>query len=319
MKTRNIRLIVTMITLAAAVTVTSIPAGAQRRGSRDRNTKNERITKPKSAVKSNKATQRTRPTSRNNSKQVNKATVTRNRVDIARTPQKAVRSSRYRSSGRNSTATQRAQNNTRRESVVKANPAKRNSNITRGSERPRRENPVLNNRNNNRIDRNRPTPDYKGSNRYWHEKFRADNFRNRDNRNFRHWNRDWEHYRWNDRSWHNYYNRYRPYSYLYHKHYYRHPRLGHVIRRFLTRPVVFVFNHIPYYCYDGYFFTYHRGVGYILSDLPYGVVFPELPYGYETVYINGYLYFRIGNLFFEYVWNGYRLVYYPERFYAYRY
>ena len=59
-----------------------------------------------------------------------------------------------------------------------------------------------------------------------------------------------------------------------------------------------------------------RGIGYVLVDLPYGLTFSYLPHGYETVYINGYLYFRVGNLFFEYSDYGFQLVHYPERYYA---
>jgi len=69
--------------------------------------------------------------------------------------------------------------------------------------------------------------------------------------------------------------------------------------------------------YDGHFFRYHRGIGYVLADMPYGIVFEHLPMSYERVYINGYLYFRVGNLFFEMTNYGFRLVHYPERYFAY--
>ena len=55
----------------------------------------------------------------------------------------------------------------------------------------------------------------------------------------------------------------------------------------------------------------------MLVDVPFGVVFNGIPNGYERVYINGYLYFRVGNLFFEFTNNGFQLVHYPERYYAY--
>ena len=51
--------------------------------------------------------------------------------------------------------------------------------------------------------------------------------------------------------------------------------------------------------------------------MPYGFSFEYLPGNYERVYINGYLYFRVGNLFFEYANQGFRLVHYPERYLAY--
>ena len=53
-----------------------------------------------------------------------------------------------------------------------------------------------------------------------------------------------------------------------------------------------------------------------LVEIPFGLVFNQLPYDYEVVYINGYMYFRVGNLFFERDWDGYRLVHYPERYYS---
>ena len=51
--------------------------------------------------------------------------------------------------------------------------------------------------------------------------------------------------------------------------------------------------------------------------MPFGMTFAYLPNSYERVNINGYLYFRVGNLFFEYTNYGFQLVHYPERYYAY--
>ena len=51
--------------------------------------------------------------------------------------------------------------------------------------------------------------------------------------------------------------------------------------------------------------------------MPYGLTFDYLPSNYDRVSINGYLYFRVGNLFFEYSNYGFQLVHYPERYYAY--
>ena len=138
-------------------------------------------------------------------------------------------------------------------------------------------------------------------------------------RKHNHWNRSWENYRWSHSSWRDYYGGYNFYSYRFHKNYYHHSIYGHVIRKFTIRPGIFVHNHNRYYSYNGHFFRYRRGIGYILVDIPFGIVFEQLPYGYERVYINGYLYFRMGNLFFEYSQYGYRLVHYPERYFAYNY
>ena len=169
--------------------------------------------------------------------------------------------------------------------------------------------------------------EYKGSSKYWSPRYHPqhthyrnhgkDYYRNYDYRSYNHWNHHWENYRWNLSSWVDYYNGYHPYSYRFHRHYYHHPGFGHVIRRFEHRPVVFFHGPHRYYCHDGHFFRYRRGVGYVLATMPFGVVFDYLPHNYERVYINGYLYFRVGNLFFEHSDLGFRLVHYPERYYAY--
>ncbi len=171
-------------------------------------------------------------------------------------------------------------------------------------------------------DRYRPSRDYRGSDKYWSSDFRTDNRTNHKSAErysyskHNHWDRNWEYYRWNHNSWRNYYGHYNPYSYKYHKHYYHHHHYGHVIRKFSYRPHVFVHNHVRYYCHDGFFFRYRRGIGYILVDMPFGMAFEYLPSEYERVYINGYLYFRVGNLFFERTNYGFQLVHYPERYYA---
>jgi hypothetical protein len=171
-----------------------------------------------------------------------------------------------------------------------------------------------------------PSRNFKGGNSYWSEKHavyhipyerREKNYYSRyDHRKYKHWDRNWETYRWNIYSWRDYYRGYHPYSYRFHKHYYHHTAFGHVIRKFHYRPVSFIHNNIRYYNYNGHFFRYFRGIGYVLVDMPYGIVFHELPVGYERVYVNGFLYFRIGNLFFEMNSNGYSLIHYPERYFA---
>jgi hypothetical protein len=171
--------------------------------------------------------------------------------------------------------------------------------------------------------RYKPNREYKGSDKYWSSDFRkeySNNIQHNGNYNYssyRHWDRNWEGYRWNHNSWRNYYSFYNPYSYRNHKYYYHHPYYGHVIRRFVYRPAIYIHNHTRYYCYDGNFFRYRSGVGYVLVDIPFGFAFEYLPSDYERVYINGYLYFRIGNLFFESTNYGFLLVHYPERYYAY--
>jgi hypothetical protein len=46
------------------------------------------------------------------------------------------------------------------------------------------------------------------------------------------------------------------------------------------------------------------------------MTFEYLPNDYERVYVNGYLYFRVGNLFFEHTNYGFQLIHYPERYFA---
>lgn len=170
---------------------------------------------------------------------------------------------------------------------------------------------------------NEKSGEYKGSNKYWSPEYRNESRGNKRNygdinyNNYKHWERSWENYRWNHNSWRNYYGYYNPYSYRNHKHYYHHHYYGHVIRRFVHKPQIYIHNHTRYYCYDGYFFRYRSGVGYVLVDVPFGMAFEYLPDNYERVYINGYLYFRVGNLFFERTNYGFLLVHYPERYYAY--
>ncbi|WP_372936358.1 hypothetical protein [Mariniphaga sediminis] len=171
-----------------------------------------------------------------------------------------------------------------------------------------------------------PSRSYRGSNKYWSGKNIRDYtpYHTRDRNYYKHynyskhnhWNHQWENYRWNVNSWRDYYSCYHPHSYQFHKHYYHHHTYGHVIRRFHHRPDYFIHNHIRYYSYNGHFFRHFRGIGYVLVDMPYGIVFQQLPIGYERVHINGYLYFRIGNLFFEMAQHGFTLVHYPERYFA---
>ena len=172
-----------------------------------------------------------------------------------------------------------------------------------------------------------PNKNFHGNNKYWSGNNRPNSmnynhanrnfYRKYDYRHYNHWDRSWENYRWNVRSWRDYYNGYNPYAYRYNRYYYHHPVYGDVIRKFVHRPNIFIHNHHRYYSFDGHFFRFVNGIGYVLVDLPFGLVFEQLPYAYDRVYINGYLYFRIGNLFFEYTNMGYQLVHYPERYYSY--
>ncbi|HCE56232.1 MAG TPA: hypothetical protein DER09_00190 [Prolixibacteraceae bacterium] len=172
---------------------------------------------------------------------------------------------------------------------------------------------------NDNDNRYKPNDNYKGGKNYWSSEIRNHNKQGKkyNSGHYNHWDNHWEYYRWNHNSWRNYYSYYDPYSYRHHKYYFQHPYYGHVIRRFVYEPAIFIHNHNRYYCYDGHFFRHRPGVGYILVDIPYGMQFEFIPDDYEMVNINGYLYYRVGNLFFEYTRSGYELVHYPERYYAY--
>jgi hypothetical protein len=169
-------------------------------------------------------------------------------------------------------------------------------------------------------ERYRPNRNYRGNDKYWSTEIRNNHHNHGKkvkNGHYNHWDHNWEYYRWNVDSWRNYYSYYDPYSYRNYRYYYHHPHYGHVVRKFSAPPMVFIHNHHKYYCYDGHFFSYRPGIGYILVDMPFGVTFAIIPDNYDTVYINGYMYYRVGNLFLEYTPSGYQLVHYPERYYAY--
>lgn len=179
---------------------------------------------------------------------------------------------------------------------------------------------------NSRDNRYKPVKNFKGNNNHWtarqaayhihHSNRDADFYRHYDHRKYRHWDPVWENYLWNVNSWRDYYSGYHPQSYSFHKHYFYHPAYGHVIKKFNYKPAYFVHNNIRYYNYNGHFFRKFKGVGYVLIDMPYGLSFKKLPAGYERVYVNGFLYFRVGNLFFESNPHGYALIHYPERYFA---
>ena len=235
----------------------------------------------------------------------------RNGTNINRIPSQPA--DRYKSSVRRSTTARKARTNKR----VADTPSPTTRNINSHN--------FYRHDNNDR--RYTPNKNYHGSNNYWSNNYRPKSmnynhssrnfYRKYNYRNYNHWDRRWENYRWNVSSWRDYYNGYNPYSYRYNKYYYHHPVYGDVISRFVFHPNIFIHNHHQYYCYNGHFFRFLRGVGYVLVDLPFGMVFQQLPLDYDQVYINGYLYFRVGNLFFEYTDYGYQLVHYPERYYSY--
>ncbi|QGY42868.1 hypothetical protein GM418_04115 [Maribellus comscasis] len=380
MKTNKMKLLATMVTLAAVIVSTAIPATAQRRQSKTNKTET-RVQKSDSRRNSGRTTKQSDSRKFESKKSASKSTVNRNSNssrksnDISRSSvNKSSRSQQQKINRENRSFSNRGTTNSRYSSPKYKDAARntqagkeRNSSVNRQVERNRnsssavksnrndrspsgreksatyRSNSTRNTHNNNvrrttginsrekyRLDTNdkryTPNRDYRGSKQVWNKSRRPGNmnYNNRDRgyyknynySNHKHWDRSWERYRWNFYSWRDYYHGYNPYSYRYHRHYYHHPVYGHVIRRFVYSPSIFVYNHNRYYCYDGHFFRFFRGIGYVLVDVPFGVVFDALPHEYERVYINGYLYFRVGNLFFEFTDLGFRLVHYPERYYS---
>jgi len=293
MKTTKFRLLATIITLAAVIATTT--SNAQRRSTSDNN--NDK--KVETTRTSNKSNIEKKNTFRDDAAELKSATRSAINKEIARADMP--RRSTGHSTGSSKSNDKVAYNSNR---AVKSGNSERYNHNSEDA-------------------RYKPNKEYKGSNKNWSSDFRTDNRNNHHSakkynyNKYNHWDRNWEGYRWNSNSWRNYYGFYNPYSYRNNKYYYHHNYYGHVIRKFDYRPQIYVHNHTRYYSYDGYFFRYRSGVGYVLVDIPFGMAFEYLPNDYERVYVNGYLYFRIGNLFFEYSNYGYQLVHYPERYFAY--
>lgn len=366
MKTMKFRLLATMITLAAVITTTTIPANAQRRSTGDsekdkkteakhsekksnvekKGTYKDIAIEPKAnnrKVSNDREVRRYSSNSDNSERERNKASArsSENEKKHSSVNYYANKTGQNRNDDKGWTDTRR--NNGQTENRTKN--ANGNFSLNR-YEQPRRstgyserdnrndENLAVNtNRssantrdryNHNDDDaRYRPNRDYRGNEKYWSPEVSRDNHHRNiyDKKynwyNYNHWDRNWEAYKWNNKSWRNYYGFYDPYSYRHHKYYYHHHYYGHVIRKFVSRPQIYIHNHVKYYCYDGFFFRHIRGVGYVLVDVPFGFTFNYLPDNYEMVYINGYMYFRVGNLFFENTKYGFSLVHYPERYFSY--
>jgi hypothetical protein len=131
---------------------------------------------------------------------------------------------------------------------------------------------------------------------------------------------EWEHrkYSWDDRHW-NFSNYYRkghiPWYFRNNSNYWYYPGYGHILRGFGTNPVVFYAGRTPFYFEDGFFFRYHRGIGYVWVEDPLNIWFTDLPRGAVKVRIGGRMYFRLGNAYFETGPRGFRLAILPDRYY----
>ena len=356
MKAMGFRLFVTMITLAAVTYITALPANAQRRTTgkekpeRETKSRNDlgksvekkstfknydkvdrnRVNRDLKARRNTTGTIRSEQSNAGNNKNSKETSVSAEKprqTKNARSYSSEQKKNKREISKENSPAntsrqgdlSNRNRNSTKRVDTY-TDEGRRNTGRT-----------VSDRRDFYRTDENdkrySPNSDYRGSRNSWSERERPREMNyNHNNREYyshynfnthKHWDGNWERYHWTFNSWRDYYHGYNPTSFVYYKYYYHHPRYGHVIRRFDFRPVVFIHNHNKYYAFEGHFFRYRSGIGYILVDLPFGFTFDVLPSAYyERAYINGYLYFRVGNLFFESNGNGFSLVHYPERYYA---
>jgi hypothetical protein len=339
MKTMKFRLLATIITLAAVITATTTPANAQRRSSA--NSENERKTETsrnanksniekKSTFKENASEPKANNRSVSNTRGVKRHSSAEINEMIREGARTATRSSEHKNNRSEENYSIATSNRNRSENRERSEAAANNGNSSRNDEKvvynsnrtTAKSSAERYNHDANDI-RYKPNRDYRGSDKYWSSDFRNDTrgekHYNRKNNsyNYNYWDKNWENYRWNTNSWCNYYGYYDPYSYRHHKYYYHHHYYGHVIRRFVYKPQIYIHNHTRYYCYDGFFFRYRSGIGYVLVDMPFGMTFEYLPADYESVYINGFLYFRVGNLFFERTGFGFSLVHYPERYYTY--
>jgi len=97
-------------------------------------------------------------------------------------------------------------------------------------------------------------------------------------------------------------------NYYGHSDYYKHPRYGRVYSRFDHNPVVFRHHDCDYYYYGNNFYRYRDGIGYCMVEPPRHEYFRHLPEECHQVYINGQVFFRSGDLFFELSPRGYVLV-----------
>ena len=348
------RYLITFIAATVIMLAATSPATAQRRSSPGLNTKVENTDKKESKNQQGKATDSKKENERNNavsnsgrrSQQVNvrtqqnpsgnnhpqtKSATKGNINERNRQGQRENNGSVNRPGGNPANATPAARqapqgpnsNNNRYSTSQRGNSSNKSTNV---NQRGASEHNRVIYRVDTKDNRYAPGKNYRGSSSYWtgnhsshyiHYSRKGDDFYKRyDHRKYAHWDRSWETYRWNVNSWREYYNGYHPHSYRYHKFYYYHPGYGHAIRKFTYKPDYFVHNNIRYYNYNGHFFRHFKGVGYVLVDMPYGVVFHQLPKESDKVYINGFLYFRIGNLFFERSPRGYALIHYPERYFA---
>jgi len=90
--------------------------------------------------------------------------------------------------------------------------------------------------------------------------------------------------------------------------YYNHPQYGRVYQRFDHNPIVFNHDRDNYYYYGNHFYNYRRGIGYCMIDPPRNIYFRDLPFDCDRIDLNGEVFFRNGDLFFQLSPRGYVIV-----------
>jgi len=99
------------------------------------------------------------------------------------------------------------------------------------------------------------------------------------------------------------------------RYYYYAPKYGHAVRKFHSSPIVFHARGDKFFFYNDHFYRYHKGIGYVWIENPYGMVFHKLPHGTVLVHIGGRPYYRYGNVFFAHGPYGFEVVRLPARYY----
>jgi len=90
--------------------------------------------------------------------------------------------------------------------------------------------------------------------------------------------------------------------------YFDHPKHGRVYHRFDHNPIVLKHRHGDYYYAGNNFYRYHEGIGYCVVEPPRNMYFSHLPVECNRVRINGHVFFRTGDLFFQLSPAGYMIV-----------
>jgi hypothetical protein len=151
-----------------------------------------------------------------------------------------------------------------------------------------------------------------------------DREKDRDHKEYRYSDRDkhqTSEYKWKgkDRDWDDRYSErnddrreYHP-KYTNRKHnykpdYFDHPRYGRVYHNMDQRHVVYRHKHGDYYFLGDHFYRYHKGIGYCVVEPPRGIYFSHLPVACDRVRIDGHVFFRHGDLYFQLSPRGYVLV-----------